>query len=78
LSWDFENDGIIDSTEKNPVHVFEKIGVYSVNMTVSDSDGSFSCIKTVTVNPFTSDALNKLYWFLYKFLSKFLPTSIFT
>ena len=78
LSWDFENDGIIDSTEKNPVHVFEKVGVYSINMTVSSSDGSFSCIKTVTVNPFTSDALNKLYWFLYKFLSKFLPTSIFT
>jgi PKD repeat protein len=78
LSWDFENDGIVDSTEKNPVHVFEKVGVYSINMTVSSSDGSFSCIKTVTVNPFTSDVLNKLYWFLYKHLSKFLPTSIFT
>ncbi|MFY9199787.1 MAG: PKD domain-containing protein [Methanosarcina flavescens] len=78
LSWDFENDGIVDSTEKNPVHVFEKVGVYSINMTVSSSDGSFSCIKTVTVNPFTSDVLNKLYWFLYKHLSKFLPTSILT
>jgi PKD repeat protein len=74
--WDFENDGKIDSTEKNPVHVFEQTGIYSVNMTVSSSNGNFSCIKTIAVNPYTTDILNKPYWFLYNCLSKFLPMSI--
>lgn len=62
--WDFDNDGKTDSTQKNPVHVFRQIGVYSVNMTVHNPDENFSCIKTITVNPFTVDILNKLYWFL--------------
>lgn len=77
-NWDFENDGKIDSTEKNPVHVFEEVGVYSVNMTAGNSDGNFSCIRIITVNPYTADIFNKLYWFLYKHLSKLLPLSIFT
>jgi hypothetical protein len=60
--WDFDNDGKIDSTQKNPVHVFGQIGIYAVNMIVQNPDGNFSCMKTVTVNPFTVDILNKLYW----------------
>ena len=62
--WDFDDVIKIDSTQKKPVHVFGQVGVYSINMTVHNPNGNFSCIKTITVNPFTIDILNKLYWFL--------------
>ena len=34
--WDFENDGVIDSYEQNPVCIYEQIGAYSVQLNVSD------------------------------------------
>ena len=34
--WDFENDGVIDSYEQNPVCIYEQIGAYSVQLIVSD------------------------------------------
>ena len=34
VEWDFENDGIIDSYEIDPVHTYTDTGWYSVNMTV--------------------------------------------
>jgi len=43
--WDFDNDGTVDSTEQNPSHTYEKAGNYTVNMTVSNADGSDSEIK---------------------------------
>jgi len=33
-AWDFDGDGTIDSTERNPTHTYEKDGVYSVSLTV--------------------------------------------
>lgn len=74
--WDFESDGKIDSTQKDPVYVFTHTGTYSVNMTVHNSNGNFSCIKTIEVNPFTTDILNKPYWFLYNHLNKLIPMSV--
>lgn len=38
-AWDFENDGIIDSTESYPVHTYTAPGNYSVKMTVYDEYG---------------------------------------
>jgi PKD repeat protein len=35
--WDFNNDGTIDSTEQNPVHVYTELGTYTVSLTVSFS-----------------------------------------
>jgi parallel beta-helix repeat protein len=35
-AWDFDNDGLIDSTSQNPVHVFTSPGQYSVTLTVAD------------------------------------------
>jgi len=32
--WDFENDGIIDSYEQNPIWVYEEPGSYNVNLSV--------------------------------------------
>ncbi|MBN2363296.1 hypothetical protein JXL83_04110 [candidate division WOR-3 bacterium] len=34
--WDFNNDGIIDSYEQNPVHTYGEPGIYSVRLIVGD------------------------------------------
>jgi len=45
-AWDFDNDGIIDSTDQNPTHTYINAGVYSVNLTVTTSeDESDSLVK---------------------------------
>ncbi len=43
--WDFDNDGVIDSTEQNPSHTYSVPGVYSVKLTVSNAIGSDSVTK---------------------------------
>jgi parallel beta-helix repeat protein len=45
-SWDFNNDGIIDSTDQNPSHTYTVAGTYSVNLTVTNEGGSDSEVKT--------------------------------
>jgi hypothetical protein len=37
--WDFDNDGIIDSTTQNPTHTYNNYGTYTVKLTVTDFDG---------------------------------------
>jgi PKD repeat protein len=44
--WDFDNDGAVDNTEQNPSYTYEKAGNYTVNLTVSNADGSDSEVKT--------------------------------
>ncbi|MCP4112178.1 MAG: PKD domain-containing protein [Desulfobacteraceae bacterium] len=44
--WDFDNDGIIDSTEQNPTHTYDKDGSYSVKLTVSNTDATDEELKT--------------------------------
>ncbi|MEQ1633691.1 MAG: PKD domain-containing protein, partial [Planctomycetota bacterium] len=36
-AWDFDNDGLIDSTLQNPTHTFSSCGSYSVSLQVSDT-----------------------------------------
>ena len=43
--WDFENDGIIDSYEQNPIHTYTEEGLYSVKLTVSDGISTDTLIK---------------------------------
>jgi len=47
-SWDFENDGIIDSSDEVPVYTYTAPGVYFVNLTVSNDNGTD--IKTATID----------------------------
>lgn len=59
-AWDFENDGVIDSTEQSPVHTYTAPGTYTVNLTVTNDAGSDSAAKTgyITVSsgvPVTPD-----------------------
>ncbi|HDH13468.1 MAG TPA: choice-of-anchor D domain-containing protein [Nitrospirae bacterium] len=38
--WDFDNDGVIDSTVQNPSYTYNTAGTYTVSLTATDSDGS--------------------------------------
>ena len=38
--WDFNGDTLIDSTEREPTHVYDVEGVYTVTLTVSNVSGS--------------------------------------
>lgn len=48
-SWDFENDGNIDSTEANPVYMYSAPGYYTVNLTVTNENGTDSKLGIITV-----------------------------
>jgi len=38
--WDFNNDGLVDSSLQNPLYIYNEAGTYSVSLTVSNSGGS--------------------------------------
>jgi len=44
-AWDFQNDGIIDSTAQNPVFTYTSRGYYTVKLTVTNAGGSSSSIR---------------------------------
>ena len=48
-SWDFNNDGIADSAEINPVYEFIAQGNYTVNLTVNNENGTNSKLATINV-----------------------------
>lgn len=39
-AWDFESDGVIDSSEQNPMHTFESVGRHTVSLTVGSPQGT--------------------------------------
>jgi len=43
--WDFDNDGIVDSTVRNPWYTYKDVGNYTVSLTVSGPDGSDTEVK---------------------------------
>ncbi len=52
--WDFDNDGLVDSYDQNPTHIYTQEGVYSVKLTIySLTDNSaFKLIEDyITVTP---------------------------
>ncbi|WP_410509446.1 NosD domain-containing protein [Methanosarcina hadiensis] len=48
--WDFETDGIIDSSAQNPVHVYTVAGTYTVTLTAVNANGTASKTATITVS----------------------------
>ncbi|NIJ45551.1 PKD repeat protein [Wenyingzhuangia heitensis] len=46
-TWDFNNDGTVDSTEQNPIHTFS-VGTFNVKLTVSNGSETLSKIFTDT------------------------------
>jgi PKD repeat protein len=61
--WDFNNDGIIDSTMQNPSYTYTTAGTYTVNLTVSNPAGSGDEVKTdyITVREQASPASDFTY-----------------
>lgn len=49
FQWDFDGNGIVDSTDPNPTHVYNTAGSYNVSLTVVNLTGVGSSIKTITV-----------------------------
>jgi len=43
-AWDFDNDGIVDSTAQNPVKTYSAAGTFSVSLSVSNAGGSNSAV----------------------------------
>ena len=48
-AWDFNNDGKTDSEDINPIYTYTIPGTYTVNLTVSNENGTASKTATVTV-----------------------------
>lgn len=51
-AWDFTNDGIIDSTLKNPAYTYQNPGTYTVSLNVTNAGGTDTEVKQqyITVN----------------------------
>ena len=47
-NWDFENDGTIDSSDEMPVFTYPSSGVYFVNLTADNANGTD--VKTITID----------------------------
>jgi PKD repeat protein len=47
--WDFNNDGIVDSTVRNPWYTYKDVGNYTVSLAVSGPDGSDTAVKTAFI-----------------------------
>jgi PKD repeat protein len=50
-AWDFQNDGTVDSTAQNPSFTYTTPNTYTAKLTVTNSAGSSSATKTITVSP---------------------------
>ena len=50
-SWDFDNDGVVDSVEQNPSHTFENVGDFKVTLTVTDGFSSSTLSKVTKKIP---------------------------
>ena len=44
--WDFENDGIIDSYQRDPVYTYSDTGLYSIKLSVIGPDSTNTFVKT--------------------------------
>jgi len=65
--WDFDNDGLIDSNDQNPIYEYADEGVYTVSLTVSDGITTDTETKTDYIEvlipliaDFTADPLSGL------------------
>ncbi len=47
MLWDFVDE--TSSIEQNPTHTYFSAGIYNVNLTVSNADGTTSITTTITV-----------------------------
>ncbi|MEQ8200944.1 MAG: PKD domain-containing protein [Syntrophomonadaceae bacterium] len=60
-SWDFDNDGTVDSNAQNPSHTYDSAGTYTVKLTVTNGGGSDDAIKTNYITVSAAPTLDVLY-----------------
>jgi len=51
FSWDFNNDGTIDSNSANPLYNFPSTGTYAIRMTVNDGTSITTITKNIFIDP---------------------------
>lgn len=56
-AWDFNNDGVIDSDQQNPLHTYDFGGEYTVTLTVEDSHEGQSSYSTVVYTDLDTDGI---------------------
>ncbi len=49
VNWDFDNNGVVDSTDRNPIYTYVSAGNFTANLTVSNVNGTDSTESTITV-----------------------------
>ncbi|TET34341.1 MAG: PKD domain-containing protein [Planctomycetota bacterium] len=49
-AWDFDYDGVVDSTSQHPLHTYGSVGWYSVSLTVAGPDGSDTATKVTYIH----------------------------
>jgi PKD repeat protein len=49
-AWDFTDDGTVDATTQNAAHTYTAAGTYTARLTVSNTNGTSSTTRTVTVS----------------------------
>jgi PKD repeat protein len=54
-AWDFQNDGVVDSTLASPHHTYAAVGLYSVRMTASAAPGSDTIVKPGSICALSAD-----------------------
>ena len=48
--WDFDGDGVFDSTDENPYYLYETIGSYDVTLRISDGDNTVQTTQEDFIN----------------------------
>lgn len=56
-AWDFENDGIIDSYEQNPLYTYNERGTYSVSLIVSNGTETDTLVKDNFIKVFSAPSI---------------------
>lgn len=52
--WDFDNDGNVDSTERNPVRTFTTPGIYSVRLVAANANSTSTVTRTDLITAVTT------------------------
>ena len=60
-AWDFDNDGITDNTTQSPLYTYTSAGTYTVNLTVTNSVGADSEVKTGYISVTSVPVLDTLF-----------------
>jgi len=76
-SWDFNNDGIADSSDVSPVYTYTTPGTYTVSLTVSNANGTDSkTIKIIVDEAPSDDKILPVADFSTSILSGYAPLSV--